>query len=84
MNNSDGGPAFPSEGGHKFAIGNELRRTLPSQGMTLRDYLAAQASDGDVGEIMGRHFDIDSCKYSISRQQARYMHADAMLKARQS
>ena len=43
MNDKTGGPAFPSEGGHKFVSGNEIRKTLPSSGMTLRDYFAAQA-----------------------------------------
>jgi hypothetical protein len=50
--------------------------------MTLRDYFAAKASDGDIGEIMSRHFYYDRDEYTITRQQARYIHADAMLAAR--
>ena len=38
-----GGPAFPCEGGNKFISGNEIRKTLPSSGMDLRDYFAAKA-----------------------------------------
>jgi len=82
MSIKDGGSAFPSEGGQKFLAGNEVRKTLPSQGMSLRDYFAAKASDGDVGEVMSRYFDHDSDCYTISRQQARYICADAMLASR--
>lgn len=66
----NGGPAFPCELSTRF------------QGMTLRDYFAAKASDADVGEIMFCHFDYYTDQYTITRQQARYMHADAMLSER--
>lgn len=78
MSSENGGPAFPSA--NDVEIG--LITTSGHAGMTLRDYFAAKASDGDVGEIMSRHFDHDSDEYTITRQQARYMHADAMLAAR--
>lgn len=82
MNKDNGGPAFPNIGGHKFTSGNDVRVTLPHPGMTMRDYFAAKASDADVGEIMGQHFDFDTDEYTITRQQARYIHADFMLAER--
>lgn len=105
---NNGGPAFPCEGGHKFVVGNEIRRTLPSNGMTMRDYFAAHASDADIQEIMKENVSdeyldaerkyIDALSkskypmppfivettYKITRQQARYIHADAMLAAREA
>lgn len=105
---NNGGPAFPCEGGHNFVVGNEIRRTLPSNGMSLRDYLAAHASDADIQEIMKDNvsdeyldaerkyidalgkskylmppFSVEKT-YKITRQQARYIHADAMLAAREA
>ena len=85
MSKDNGGPAFPTEGGRTVMSGNTMHKTLPSDGMTLRDYFAAKASDGDVSAIMAEHMVsedfgtivISHC--SITRQQARYMHADAML-----
>ena len=80
-NKDNGGPAFPCDG----KIG-EVR------GMTLRDYFAAKASDIEVDLIMNKNsidyelteFGYEMKRYSITRQQARYMHADAMLEARKS
>ena len=71
----NGGPAFPTS--HSPQYPSEL-----TGGMTLRDYFAAKASDADVGEIMSCHFDYYTDQYTITRQQARYMHADAMLSER--
>lgn len=73
MSKDNGGPAFP----------NEFR-----EGMTLRDYFAAKASDCDVQDILNRHMQdfsfgpVHLRRSSITRQQARYMHADDMLKER--
>jgi len=47
------------------------------EGMSLRDYFAAHASEHDIQEILGL-FDEDT-----TRQDARFLHADAMLKARE-
>jgi hypothetical protein len=52
MNKDLGGPAFPNEGGHKFASGNDVRKTLPHPGMTLRDYFAAKAMQSLI-TVMG-------------------------------
>lgn len=75
---NDGGPAFPSEG--EFITESGMRD--PQQGMTLRDYFAAHASDADVKVAIA----IASAETSktISRQEARYRHADVMLAAREA
>jgi hypothetical protein len=88
MSKDNGGPAFPrlnavftgldSDGGERY-------ETEPSCGMTLRDYFATKASDCDVQDILNRHMEdvafgsVHLRRSSITRQQARYMHADAML-----
>lgn len=71
----DGGPAFPVPG---------LMDDAEFNGMTLRDYFAAKASDKDIECII-----VESSVWvgeylqpTITRQQARYRHADAMLEAR--
>ena len=46
MSKDNGGPVFPNEGGHKFLSGDEVRKTLPHPGMTLRDYFAAKVISG--------------------------------------
>ena len=42
-----------------------------NRGMTLRDYMAIHASEDDINRVLEYNM--------ITRQQARYMHADAML-----
>ncbi len=76
MSKNTGGPAFPSEGGHKFAVGNDVRKTLPSQGMSLRDYFAAKA----LQSLIIR----DGCTtgYAKNISEASFVYADAMLRAR--
>ena len=70
---------------------------MPTQGMTLRDYFAAKASEEDINEHIFKGHKED---YAITdgygrkaiikreamrtREEARYRYADAMLKARQS
>ncbi len=45
-----------------------------NRGMTLRDYMAIHASEEDINRVL---------EYNMTtRQQARYMHADAMLRER--
>lgn len=83
MNDKTGGPAFPNNA-----------HTLPvEQGMTLRDYMAIHANDSDVQDVLNRHrttcdyagpllryeFIVCDQPFTITRQQARYMHADEML-----
>ena len=73
----DGGPAFPFE--FKFGDGTAKR----GEGMSLRDWLAQNASEVDVAEMRYGDRDYRGCRSTqYSRQEARYRHADAMLKAR--
>lgn len=68
MAKDDGGPAFP---------------TYSAVGMSLRDYFAAHAADADLWPYLTK-FDPEQ-KISVpamSREQARYAYADAMLAAR--
>lgn len=78
MSTDTGGPAFPSmrDMRHNPDFDHE-------EGMTLRDYFAAHASDADIEAMRERTkrehglFEPDNW-----RQVARFMHADLMLKAR--
>jgi hypothetical protein len=61
---NDGGPAFPQGDDGSWGTG-----------MTLRDWFATHATDGDIMNIL---------KWTeCTRQKARYIHADAMLTARE-
>jgi hypothetical protein len=103
MSKQDGGPAFPF--GQTDSMSGQLVNGWGSEGMTLRDYFAAKASEADIQEVLCSHIapsyfqeksDAKMRKskfpmppiciektYTITRQQARYMHADAMLKERE-
>lgn len=70
-----GGPAFPCEGGQRVAVGNDLRKTPPSQGMTLRDYFAAKAMQSILAVQLPEDELDTSARYA-------YAVADAMLEAR--
>ena len=72
-----GGSAFPCEGGNKFISGNEIRKTLPSSGMTIRDYFA--------GQELSKMNAVACCDIpdAYARQAEHcYRMADAMLAAR--
>ena len=69
---------------------------ITEQGMTLRDYFAAKASEEDikahqeggvkeqvVDDLNGRK-KIVYCDVRYTREQAKYRYADAMLKAREA
>jgi hypothetical protein len=85
-----GGPAFPTT--------KPLEHWGdPNQGMTLRDYFAAHATEEDICTAMdlvkkvervrdlgNGHKVIERGYPDNTRQIARYIHADAMLKARQA
>lgn len=84
MTTETGGPAFPCEGGNKFISGNEIRKTLPSSGMTLRDYFAAKALPAVYADCMGS-FEREGCPCPQWREgvaRDAYLMADAMLAAR--
>lgn len=69
---NDGGPAFPSD----FI---ELPKSGFSKGMSLRDYFAAAALSGMLGNP-----DVDHCDLYTEHANYAYQHADAMLKARKA
>lgn len=86
MSKETGGPAFPTNTG----LGNHQ-----AEGMTLRDYFAAKASEDDVAyyKFLGGYQEIvkvapDGTKYIVqeantrTREEAKYAYADEMLKAR--
>ena len=83
-----GGPAFPAPAGVAH---------ITDQGMTLRDYFAAKASEDDINEHVWKGHTEDFVttdgygnKTVIKRQamwtreQAKYRYADAMIAAREA
>jgi len=79
MSKDNGGPAFPVIDVMALDPSATVEMIALTNGMTLRDYFAAKASDADVERIMLESYDPVLECYQVSRQQARYMHADAML-----
>ena len=88
MSKETGGPAFPIVG----------QWGVSEQGMTLRDYFAAHATEEDVQQYINDYSEmVDGLYYSFAskkpeptkvpkkrtREQAKYMYADEMLKARE-
>jgi len=71
MSNEDGGPAFPNEGFNGWG--------QPFEGMTLRDYFAAKAMQGMIGDFDFNTFAQDPLRVARWSYEA----ADAMLKARE-
>ena len=63
MSKDNGGPAFPCE--------YEGSTRSDASGISIRDYFATHASEEDIARVLEYNM--------ITRQQARYMHADAML-----
>lgn len=87
---NDGGQAFPGQPKYWDDDFGEYRPSDYIAGMTLRDYFAAHATEEDLreqGEVI-RNGLIQAAKVAILpdgwRTAARYMHADAMLKAREA
>ena len=67
MSKDNGGPAF----GELQQVGDVAMR---DGGLSIRDYMAIHASEEDIARVL---------EYNMTtRQQARYMHADAMLAER--
>ena len=64
MSKDNGGPAF----GEFQQVGEVAIR---DGGISIRDYFAVRASEEDIARVLEYNM--------ITRQQARYMHADAML-----
>ena len=75
----DGGPAFPM---HVHIQSDDLS-AVDETGMSLRDYLAIHASDKDVDKYSQPGTEqVKGFVTVLSRAEARYRFADAMLKAR--
>jgi hypothetical protein len=81
MAEKNGGPAFPQKWGadDSAPIGPDNPRP---QGMSLRDYFAAHASEDDIGAHRQREHSGERARLIPSREAARYRYADAMLAAR--
>ena len=76
---NDGGPAFP-----ETRWDDKTRQEVQWCGMTLRDYLAAHASEDDIKEFIPQTQGACSLFHKDhgfwpTRYWARYAHADAML-----
>ena len=87
MSSKDGGAAFPSKGKKNIArselygpmaTGSEIIDVV-NTGMTLRDYFAAKAMQGMIGDFDFNTFAQDPLRLARWSYQA----ADAMLKARE-
>jgi hypothetical protein len=76
-NTNTGGPAFPCP---------ETDKHYKDEGMTMRDYFAAHATDEDVKAQAEVLREISPMRILPEgwRSTARYMHADYMLKAREA
>lgn len=86
---NDGGPAFPN-----LSKWSDDRMGYTHEGMSLRDYFATHAGNSEIAEMLARvpmvgKVIVEGSRKRITqampdnaRQIARYMHADAMLKAR--
>lgn len=74
---NNGGAAFPCQSGFDFK--NE-RVTTTSEGMTLRDYFAAKALQGNLASQDGRFYDLTANQVDVLALWS-YMMADAMLRA---
>jgi len=92
MEKETGGPAFP-QCSYNMTGGYDI-----TGGMTLRDYFAAKATDEDVRQYINDYSQmVDGFYFSVAtgkpeptkmptkrtREQAKYIYADAMLKARE-
>lgn len=84
-----GGPAYPSPRWEGWGS--------PQEGMTLRDYFAAKASEEDLNQHIWKGHKEDFVQLDgygkktvvqreamWSREEAKYRYADAMLKAREA
>lgn len=71
----DGGPAFP-----ETRWDDKTRQEVQWSGMSLRDWFAGKATDTDVERWMDIMYANNT---PVTREEAKYLYADAMLKARQ-
>jgi len=83
---NDGGPAFPREDYQTNGAPKDQPFYLGQEGMSLRDYFAAQALNGDIAGNWRDNNYKPQGGLSIIENVARaaYQFADAMLKAREA
>ena len=84
MIKENGGPAFPVDVLYEQ---DGQKHRLVADGISMRDYFAANATDADVSFYMYERVPVESCfsvgiKVVRTREQAKYAYADAMLEAR--
>jgi hypothetical protein len=93
-NKKTGGPAFPSKK-QVFRAGFSTSEYVPVDGMTLRDYFAAHATEEDIHSYMWKSYkeeyvytkpdgtkEMRVRQACYTREESRYIYADRMLKAR--
>jgi hypothetical protein len=80
MTITTGGPAFPRPAGD---YSGTRHGNTAQEGMTLRDYFAARAMQGALGNMRGQ-FGRDHADANMNLAVASYAIADAMLTARKS
>jgi len=78
---NDGGPAFPF--GQISEITGQPINGYFAPGMTLRDWFATHATEEDIWAIQNPPHPASIDYRQITRYEARYLHADAMLRARE-
>lgn len=76
MSEANGGPAFPTENAAQTGA-----TTWRYEGMSLRDYFAAQIIAGSVEVILSSYSQHESAE---KRAKTAYLMADAMLEARET
>lgn len=92
MNTNDGGNAFPADPFAAKGPGTEAEATRIARGMTLLDYFATHASDGDVDRVLSDRYRNGSDSLAEAQAEgdptavrvaARILWARAMLKERE-
>lgn len=80
---NDGGPAFPSLPVQmQIDESTGMLSPLGFDGMSLRDWFAAAASDNDIASIESDFWDDKGEWVKRTRAERRYIFADTMIKAR--
>ena len=75
-NINDGGPAFPQD------LQGRRGDDPQYQGMSLRDWFAANASENDIRRHQSIIERTNGYTYAPSIEECKYAYADAMIKAR--
>jgi hypothetical protein len=82
---NNGGPAFPMAGSTR-EWDDVKKQWKPQEGMTLRDWFAGQATEEDIEAHTGGdiHPQTGRLYNQMTREQAKYAYADAMIAAREA